>query len=121
MKTVLKTLAIAFISSTLALAGNLPESFKVNMYSVNNQAKVKVFVENLQNESIDISVKDLKGNILSNTFVPKKVKHSGMVLDLSALEKGNYIIELQSKSGKVSKTLKIDKAQVTPSSSVVLL
>ncbi|GAB2576944.1 hypothetical protein [Spirosoma areae] len=115
MKTIAKTVLAALLLSTATFASTAAptrpmvpagpttptSSYKVAVYpSATAPAKLNVMVERAPGKSMGIYLRDAQGYILATQYVSKHEGNLHIKFDLSALEDGNYRVEVVSGNDK---------------------
>ncbi len=114
MKTNLKTLMVALMMGavTITNANNLnPEpakkSFGASIFKSDFNAKLTVFIDKVKGTKLTIMLKDADGTVLYEDIMGKTQENYRSKFDLSKLEKGTYLIEINDQNKKEIKEINI--------------
>ncbi|GAB3983945.1 hypothetical protein GCM10028806_58140 [Spirosoma terrae] len=125
MKTIVQSLVAALLFSTATLASDVipastnptvtTNSYKVVVYPAITPNKLNVIVERQPGQMMVVSMKDSNGHRLGQQLVDKKQGTFRFQFDLSALQDGNYSVEVISGNDVAlyPVTLKTQSAQET--------
>lgn len=125
MKTIVQSLVAALLFSTATLASDVipastnptvtTNSYKVVVYPAITPNKLNVIVERQPGQMMVVSMKDCNGHRLGQQLVDKKQGTFRFQFDLSALQDGNYSVEVISGNDVAlyPVTLKTQSAQET--------
>jgi|GEM_PF-4945742 len=111
---------VATLSFTTALAGSKPTDDKatekaavqVTAFSTND-AKIWVNVQKEAPVGATLFLRDQNGNALYTHGIGKKQKTSATRLDVSALEDGEYMLQVVSKGGTITKKFELRTPQTS--------
>ncbi len=117
---IILTLSLTFINNNLvAQSANTPDNIEYHtsnytstdteilFSSDNNQNKYFVDLELIKGGLSDICVMDKEGNILINNSLMNTPHNAFYELDLSDIEKGNYIIRIRSFKEEIKKEVTV--------------
>ncbi len=142
MKTLIKSLALAtalttacFVSQTAVAAPlsgtNVPTlapaklahaSFQASVYSLTNSPVMRVAIDKAPTGSMDVLVKNAKGEVLFTEHVAKKQSQFRASFNLSELEDGTYRVEITNGQDTTTHEFTIaTKTPVSPSRVVAML
>ena len=127
MKNVMKTIAAAAFSlflfnqsatalpaiePTVQCKNNTCENFRVGMYRVKGTESMNMLVEKQKGERLSIRITDQKGKVLHEEMIGKKISKFGKRLNFSAMQDGNYILEIFNEREKIVKNILLSTNEI---------
>lgn len=122
MKTSIKSLALILVACVLSVVSvkaqsmedQTSKSFTVGMYQTANTSKLNILIEKTEKKSLEIILRNKKGEIVSQEYVDQKPNTYRVIFDLSALEDGQYVFEIKNKKEKVIKEFNLSTKKQEP-------
>ncbi|MCU0341623.1 MAG: hypothetical protein MUE30_17235 [Spirosomaceae bacterium] len=115
MKTIITTLACAFVLSSTAFASDPTEDKKAQPLKVGafatKDAKIQMAVRKGTAEKATIKLMDAKKNVLHQELMGKKSEKFDARFDISALPVGVYTIEIATATEKIQKQVSVTTEQ----------
>ena len=125
MKKTIKNFAIALVAGIFTFSTVLAtepvetkleanKSFDVGMYRIMNSMKVNLAVEKLKGNTVEITLKNDKNEIIYTEFIGKKLVKFSKKFDLTGLADGKYRFEITNGKETITKEVNVETRQPMP-------
>lgn len=110
IKTVVMALGLGFTTQVKAQEPNVTiidnPGYLAKMTTTSNSNVLKVYVGNIVNQKLSLTLKDVNDNLLFSKVVDKNEPQASIRLSLNELPDGIYKVELADKNSKTVKSFK---------------
>jgi hypothetical protein len=94
---------------------NKCESFEVGMYRVKNTLSMRLMMEKIRGEKVQIRLVDKKGNVLHEEMIGKRTEKYSRKFDFSQIKDGSYTMEITNGDELITKEINLSTAGVVES------
>lgn len=88
------------------------ESFRVGMYRIKNSLVMNLMLEKEKGVAVNVKLMDARGKVLHREYIGKGLRKVGQKFDFSAIDDGQYRIEITNGNERVTKNISLSTTEI---------